>query len=136
VDEVVLPEAHNASIALGAGSKTSYAPAIKEEDKLFTIRCFFINLSDLQEYLKKLREDYREGKVDLQTASVVTDAAFEVVEKAAKDLQKDIPPPAVNTSDDVPYYKYESEYTNIALRTMGQQLWAFEGRRHLQFRSL
>ncbi|KAG4435219.1 hypothetical protein IFR05_009295 [Cadophora sp. M221] len=48
---------------------------------------FFQDLNKVRDYLKSLWQDYRDGKVDLVSASVTTNCAFELIERNEEQLK-------------------------------------------------
>ncbi|KAI9650601.1 hypothetical protein NHQ30_000619 [Ciborinia camelliae] len=51
------------------------------EELYFMMFCFFKDLNDIREYLQNIWIEYREQKLPLETASITTDLAFDVVRR-------------------------------------------------------
>jgi hypothetical protein len=56
------------------------------EEVYFALFCFFEDLNNLREFISNLWRDYQQGKVDLVTASLTTNMAFDLVRRAETDL--------------------------------------------------
>jgi hypothetical protein len=56
------------------------------EEVYFAFFCFFEDLNNLREFISNLWRDYQQGKVDLVTASLTTNMAFDLVRRAEADL--------------------------------------------------
>ena len=63
-----------------------YVWAPTDEEVYFALYCFFDDLDQLRGYLSDLWTFYKDGSVDLVTASVTTNTAFELVQRAERDL--------------------------------------------------
>ena len=73
-----------ATKALPATVECDVAP---EADVAFIIFCFFEDLHRTQDVILDLWEDYRDGALDLMTASLTTNLALELVRKAEEDIK-------------------------------------------------
>jgi hypothetical protein len=84
----------NAARGQSTGS-TSVTYEINNEttdDELhFAIHCFFDDLNRLRDFLDELWSDYKNGRVDLITASVTTNTAIDLVHRAEKELLASFP---------------------------------------------
>ena len=69
-----------------ASANLKYEYTRTDEEVFFALFCFFDDLSALRGYLSDLWTRYKNGSVDLITASVTTNTAFELVQRAEKDL--------------------------------------------------
>jgi hypothetical protein len=58
----------------------------EDDDWLVAIYCVFKDLSDVQTFLRETWSDYRDKKIDLITASVTTNMAFEIIRSMLEDL--------------------------------------------------
>ena len=71
------------------GSTYEFPPT--DEEVYFALFCFFNDLADLREYLSMIWTEYREGNIDLVSASITTNTAFELVQRSEKDLISTFP---------------------------------------------
>lgn len=62
-----------------------------DDDLYFMIYCFFKDFNHMREYLQERWCDYADGLLDLSAVSVVTNTAFELFQKAEKELLAEIP---------------------------------------------
>lgn len=69
-----------------ASGDLKYEYTHTDEEVYFALFCFFDDLAAWREYLSDLWTRYKNGSVDLITASVTTNTAFELVQRAEKDL--------------------------------------------------
>lgn len=56
------------------------------EERLFAITCFFEDLRHIRGFIGETWESYKEGTLDLQTASFVTNAAIDIARKEEENL--------------------------------------------------
>ncbi|CAJ2506321.1 Uu.00g004510.m01.CDS01 [Anthostomella pinea] len=61
-------------------------PSTSQHELYFMLFCFFKDLNDVRSYLRNTWEDYRDGKTPLVTAAVVTDLAFDVVQRKEREF--------------------------------------------------
>jgi hypothetical protein len=62
-----------------------------DEEVYFTLFCFFDDLADVREYLTIIWTRYRGGDIDLVSAAIITNTAFELVQRAEKELISTFP---------------------------------------------
>jgi len=62
-----------------------------DEEVYFALYCFFEDLDKLRDYLDGLWAEYKDGEIDLITASITTNTAFELVQSAEKDFNATFP---------------------------------------------
>ncbi|MCJ1291085.1 hypothetical protein MMC34_002628 [Xylographa carneopallida] len=62
-----------------------------EEERFFAIYCLFEDLKQLRQSLTELWSDYHSGKIDLVTASVTTNTAFDLVRRSEEDFNRAYP---------------------------------------------
>ncbi|KAG4433195.1 hypothetical protein IFR05_011330 [Cadophora sp. M221] len=65
--------------------------ANKDEENLFLVFCLFDDLARLRSYVMDVWEQFKQGKVDLITASVVTNTAFQLAIRAQDEILVDFP---------------------------------------------
>ena len=63
------------------------------EEWFFALHCLFDDLHEIQELIREMWSDYLEGKLDISTASVVTNMAVALVKRAEQDFQHEMKPP-------------------------------------------
>lgn len=63
----------------------------KDEEKLFAIFCLFDDLARLRSFVLDLWEQYKQRKIDLITASVTTNTAFQLAIKAQDEILVNFP---------------------------------------------
>ncbi|MCJ1287916.1 hypothetical protein MMC26_007268 [Xylographa opegraphella] len=61
------------------------------EERIFATYCLFEDLKQLRQFLTELWTDYHSGKVDLMTASVTTNTAFDLVRRSEEDFIRAYP---------------------------------------------
>ncbi|KAK6389984.1 hypothetical protein LTR65_006036 [Meristemomyces frigidus] len=57
-----------------------------QEDLTFMVYCFFEDMHQIQEFIMGTWQEYKDGKVDLVTASVTTNAAIDLVKRIEEDI--------------------------------------------------
>jgi hypothetical protein len=57
-----------------------------EEDPYFVLICLLSDLKSMRDYIKEIWREYREGKVDLVTVSLTTNAAFDIIRTYEDDF--------------------------------------------------
>lgn len=50
-----------------------------EYEKGFASYCFFEDMHRIEDYIKSLWEEYKEGRIDLITASFITNAGVDII---------------------------------------------------------
>lgn len=58
----------------------------KAEDPYFVLMCLLNDLKEMRQYIKELWQDYKEGRVDLATASLTTNASFDILRTYEEDF--------------------------------------------------
>ncbi len=62
-----------------------------KHDLYFMIYCFFRDQNSLREYLQERWCDYNDGTLSLTAVAVITNTAFEIIQRAEKELLAQIP---------------------------------------------
>jgi len=68
-----------------------YSEEEEEEDLYFMIYCFFKDFNYMRDYIQERWCDYQDGLLSLSAVSLVTNTAFELFQKAEKELLELIP---------------------------------------------
>jgi hypothetical protein len=61
------------------------------DETYFALFCFFTDLKAIRDFILNLWRDYRAGQIDLVTASLTTNLAFGLGQRAERDLLEDFP---------------------------------------------
>ena len=75
-----------------------YEPDDMDLEYNFAVYCLFDDLHALQENLVQVWADYKSGDIDLSCASLITNTASELVQRAENDFLQTFPPPALSGS--------------------------------------
>jgi hypothetical protein len=57
-----------------------------DEDPYFVLMCLLSDLKAMREYIKEVWQEYKDGKVDLVTASLTTNATFDIIRTYEDDF--------------------------------------------------
>lgn len=79
--------------------KPEYKLQTVEEDMEFALWCFLQTGQDIRQFVRTLWTEYKEGKITVQVAGVVTNEAFAILAHAAQELADDFP--KLNDFDEV-----------------------------------
>jgi hypothetical protein len=68
-----------------------YELEVSHEDIMFEVFIFFKEVNNLSGYVQSLWKDCREGKLDLMSAAVTTDTAFNMLKRMSEEARQSIP---------------------------------------------
>ena len=77
--------------AKAAVDSTEYELETTSRDLVFAIFSFFKDVNEIRDYLRGVRKDYREGRVDVMSAAVTTDEAFTLLKHSSEDIIEILP---------------------------------------------
>lgn len=64
----------------------------EDDDLYFMIYCFFKDFNTMREYIQERWCDYQDGLLSLTTVSVITNTAFELIQRGERELLAMMPP--------------------------------------------
>ncbi|CZR63378.1 uncharacterized protein PAC_13275 [Phialocephala subalpina] len=72
--------------------KAQYEIEYSRREWLFEVYCLYTDFNQVREYIQDMWLDYKAHKIDLMNVSIVTDTAFDLLERAEMEFRKSVAP--------------------------------------------